>query len=121
MFITVGERAVVHLAAAVTETIQPVVTEVTLEDIARELAWQALRLQFHETPLAAAVAELNRLNRHQLVLGDPSLAALRIGGTFRPDNVEGFVRLLGETLDITAEPAGDDRTVLRQVSAAQKP
>ncbi len=114
IFITVGERAVVPLAVAVTETIRPVVSEVTLEDIVRELAWQAPRLQFHETPLTEAVTEFNRLNRHQLVVGEPGLTALRIGGTFRPDNVEGFIRLLGETLDIMAEPAGENRTVLRR-------
>jgi transmembrane sensor len=112
--VAVGERAVVPLGDAVTAAIQPVVTGVTVEDIARELAWQAPRLQFYETPLADAVAEFNRLNRHQLVLDDPALATLRIGGTFRPDNVEGFVRLLGETLEIEAAPAGDNRTVLRR-------
>ncbi|HYC70837.1 MAG TPA: FecR domain-containing protein [Opitutaceae bacterium] len=109
LVIAVGEQAVVPLADATT----PVVTEVTVEDIARQLAWQAPRLQFHETPLADAVAEFNRLNRHQLELAEPALGAWRIGGTFRPDNVDGFVRLLDETLGIRGEPAGEHRTVLR--------
>jgi transmembrane sensor len=92
----------------------PVVAPVTAEDIRRELDWQAPRLQFNETSLADAVAEFNRLNRHQLVIADPVLNALRIGGTFRPDNVEGFVRLLATTLEVRAEPAGADRTILRR-------
>lgn len=111
IFVAVGERAVVPLATAAA---QPAVIEVTLEEMNRELAWQAPRLQFHETPLADAVAEFNRLNRHQIELGDPALRDLRIGGTFRPDNVEGFVRLLGDTLGLEAAPAGDNRTVLRR-------
>ena len=39
----------------------------------------------------------------------------RIGGTFRPDNVEGFVRLLATTLEVRADPAGADRTILRRI------
>lgn len=110
LLVSVRERAVVPLAAAEA----PAVASVTNEEIAGELAWQAPRLQFHETPLVEAVAEFNRLNRHQLVIGDPELNNLRIGGTFRPDNVEAFVRLLGTTLGVRAEAAGEDRTELRQ-------
>jgi len=113
--ITVGQRAVVDLAMLHTATVpSPIVQPVTVEDIARELAWQAPRLQFDETPLDEAVAEFNRLNRHQLELADPALGALRIGGTFRPDNVEGFVRLLDETLGLQAESAGENRTRLHR-------
>lgn len=113
--ITVGQRAIVDLATRHAAIVAPpVVQSVSGEEIARELAWQAPRLQFDETPLAEAVAEFNRLNRHQLELADPALGALRIGGTFRPDNVEGFVRLLDETLGLQAEPAGENRTRLRR-------
>ena len=107
--VTVGQQATVALAQADT----PRIAAVTIEDIARELAWQAPRLQFAETPLAEAVAEFNRLNRHQLELADPLLGELRIGGTFRPDNVEGFIRLLDETLGLQAEPVEANRTRLR--------
>jgi transmembrane sensor len=110
--VTVGERAVVPLA---TPAPVPVIEPVTLDDIARELDWQAPRLQFHETPLAEAVAEFNRLNRHQLELAEPALGELRIGGTFRPDNVEGFIRSLEPALGVRGEPAGLNRTVLRRV------
>jgi ferric-dicitrate binding protein FerR (iron transport regulator) len=37
-----------------------------------------------------------------------------IGGTFRPDNVEGFVRLLETTLDVRSDRRGDHETVLRR-------
>jgi transmembrane sensor len=112
--VEVGERAVVPLAPA-NGAPAPSVGTVTFDDIARELAWQAPRLQFHETPLAEAVAEFNRLNRHQLELAEPALGELRIGGTFRPDNVEGFIRSLEPALGVRGEPAGANRTVLRRV------
>lgn len=109
LFVSKGERAVVALQAVT----PPVISQVTVEDIGRELDWQAPRLQFSETPLAEAVAEFNRLNRHQLVIADPALNTLHIGGTYRPDNVEGFVRMLDTTLDLAVENTADGRTVLR--------
>ena len=110
-----GERAVVPLPA-MTLTLAPKipVTLVTTEEISRELAWQAPRLQFYETPLADAVTEFNRLNRQQIVIADSKLNALRIGGTFRPDNVEGFVRLLGTTLGVDVVNESDARIILRR-------
>jgi transmembrane sensor len=107
--VAAGQRAVVALTEA---TPAPVVADVSTEEIRRDLAWQAPRLQFEETPLADAIAEFNRRNRHQLVLGDPQLATVLIGGTFRPDNVDGFVRLLAVTAGIHGVAHGPDETVL---------
>lgn len=108
--VAAGERAVVSLTD---RTALPAVTEISPDEIRRELAWQAPRLKFDETPLAEAVAEFNRRNRHQLVLGDTAVGAELIGGTFSPDNVEAFVRLLAETNYVRAEPHGENETVLR--------
>jgi transmembrane sensor len=113
--LTAGYRAVVAPPALRTGGAAPlVVSSVTAEEINRALAWLAPRLQFHETRLEEAVAQFNRLNRHQLVLGDPALGELRIGGTFSPENVDAFVRLLELTLRISAEKRGDHETVLRR-------
>ena len=109
-FVSVGQQVTVALERPIEPNIKPV----TPDDIARELAWQAPRLEFNETPLAEAVAEFNRLNRHQLELGDAALGELRIGGTFRPDNVEGFIRSLEPALNLRGERAAPDRTVLRR-------
>jgi transmembrane sensor len=111
-YVSVGEQAIVPRSP---ET-APRLASVTPEDIARELAWQAPRLEFNETPLADAVAEFNRLNRHQIEIGDRDLGSLRIGGTFRPDNVEGFIRLLASeaSFGVVAESQSGNRTVLRR-------
>lgn len=112
-YVSVGEQAIVPRSS---ET-APRLASVTPEEIARELAWQAPRLEFNETPLADAVAAFNRLNRHQIEIGDRELAALRIGGTFRPDNVDGFIRLLSSdpSFGVVAESPSGNRTVLRRV------
>lgn len=106
-----GQRALVSLATAASEQR---VTNVTPQEIKAALEWQAPRLQFFETPLAVAVAEFNARNHTRLVLGEPDLGAVPIGGTFRADNVEGFVRMIEVTLDLRAEPRGGNELVLRR-------
>ncbi len=101
--IPASHRVLVSLAPAAPA---PAVTPVSNEQMREALAWQAPRFQFFETPLAEAVAEFNRRNRAQIVLSDPALAEVPIGGTFRVDNVEGFVSLLELTLGVRAEKRG---------------
>ena len=98
--VSARQRAVVNRAAAE----PPQIVDATPAEIADALAWQAPRLQFFETPLGDAVAEFNQRNRTQIILADPGLKTVLIGGTFRVDNVEGFLRLLEKTLDLRAEP-----------------
>lgn len=106
--VSARERTVVSIDAPAA----PEVVAVSTEQMGEVLAWQAPRFQFYETPLVEAVAEFNRHNTHRLVLGDPKLGARRIGGTFRTDNVEGFVSLLRLTLGVRAQARGANETVL---------
>lgn len=104
-------RVLVSLAPAAPA---PAVTPVTPDQMRAALAWQAPRFQFFETPLAEAVAEFNRRNDQQIVIGEPSLAAVPIGGTFRVDNVDGFVALLELSLGVRAERRGNGPYVLKR-------
>jgi transmembrane sensor len=65
------------------------------EDINRKLAWTQGRLWFDRVALAEAVAEINRYNRRQLIIDDPRIAELHIGGTFDATDVDSFVAALG--------------------------
>jgi len=76
------------------------------------LSWRNGFLVFHDTPLATAVAEFNRYNTRKIVIDDPTVAELRIGGNFRSNNVDAFVRLLESGLLIRAEQQ-QDRIILR--------
>jgi transmembrane sensor len=110
-FLTAGQQVVVPLAPSAPP---PVVASVSSAQIRTALEWQTPRLQFFETPLAEAVTEFNRHNPNPLVLADPSLGAVPIGGTFRVDNVAGFVRLLELTVDVRSEPRADGVVVLKR-------
>lgn len=71
------------------------------------LSWRAGMLIFSNATLADAVADFNRYNRTKLVMRDPALGRIEIGGSFRSTNVEGFVRLLETGFDVKATRQGD--------------
>lgn len=106
-----GERAVVHTAAPERP---PVVAAVSAQEISRALAWQGVRLEFAALPLAQVVAEFNLRNPQQLVVGDAATGRLRVGGSFRADHVEAFVRLLEASFGVVAERRADGALELRR-------
>lgn len=106
-----GERAVVHTAAPERP---PVVAAVCAQEISRALAWQGVRLEFAALPLAQVVAEFNLRNSQQLVVGDAATGRLRVGGSFRADHVEAFVRLLEASFGVVAERRADGALELRR-------
>jgi transmembrane sensor len=83
-----------------------------LSDVEDRLSWRQGTLVFHDTSLTEAVAEFNRYNTRQIAIEDPDIGALRIGGQFRTNNAQGFVRLLADAFPIQIE-ANDTRISLR--------
>jgi transmembrane sensor len=77
------------------------------------LSWRSGFVVFRDTPLADAVAEFNRYRLHKLVIADPALAAIRIGGKFRCTNVDAFLSLLQQGFPVTVEQA-DDHIILKR-------
>lgn len=75
------------------------------------LSWRSGVLMFREQSLADAVAEFNRYNERKVVIADPAVAALKVEGNFRANNVEAFVRLLESGFPVRAS-AEEDRIVL---------
>lgn len=78
----------------------------------RLLEWRDGLLVFHDTSLRDAVAEFNRYNARKIVVADERVGALRIGGHFRWDNLDAFVRLLERGFPVRAE-VDAERIVLR--------
>jgi len=71
------------------------------------LSWRSGYIALRDTELADAVAEFNRYNRKQLVIGDPAISRVRIGGNLRAANVDAFVRVLEKGFPVRAETQGD--------------
>lgn len=110
------ERLVVPTDASTGDRVDlvPRVERVSLEVVRESLAWQGPRLVFADTPLADAVQQFNRRNPVQLELADSELGVLPIGGSFRAENVDAFVRLLTAGGEIVAERPEPNRVVLRR-------
>ena len=85
---------------------------VSREEIQRTLAWQERRLDFELATLGEIAAEFNRYNDHKLVIADSALAQERFGGSFRPDDQAGFVRMLRQNFGVAVEET-DRATLLR--------
>lgn len=110
-----GRRVTAGNAAAVRQG-AIAVTPLGGRDIARRLAWQQGRLSFDGDTLAQAVEEFNRYRTSPIVIGDPALSGLRIGGTFRSDRSDDFARALEQSFGIRTI-AGADGSLLLMPSA----
>ncbi|MEO6568303.1 MAG: FecR domain-containing protein [Opitutaceae bacterium] len=101
-------------ASSTAPSAAPSVEKVAPDAIRAALAWQGPQLVFVDTPLAEAAAQFNQRNAVQLVVADAELAALPIGGSFRAENIDGFVRLLASDNEIVVERPEPNRIVLRR-------
>ena len=70
--------------------------------------WRDGRINFEGQSLAAAVRELNRYNRRQILLNDPDIAGRPVDGSFSATDVDGFVAAIVKKLEIRAQPAERD-------------
>lgn len=112
--LTANERALIVTTPAGPAVTAPVIERVTPAVMRETLAWQGSRLVFVDTPLADAIAQFNRRNVVQLVLADEELGQLPIGGSFRPEHVDAFVRLLASGDGITVERPDPTRIILHR-------
>ena len=114
-----GQRLVLNLEPSADEaSAAPGVQPVTVVEMNERLAWRSPRLEFSRTPLAEAVAHMNRLGASGLRLVIDSatvgLADEPVTGLFRADNAEAFVRVLELSLGVTADRRGENEIVLRK-------
>lgn len=70
--------------------------------------WSEGRLRFHATPLAEALAEINRYSPRKIRLHDPDLATLRLSGTFRAGDADAIATAFSAVLPVRVDDTGDD-------------
>lgn len=84
----------------------------TPEQVRHELSWRQGRLEFEQRTLGEIAAEFNRYNRKQLAV-DPTVADLRLGGSFDADNLDGFVRLVRDGFGLKVSEEGSQLRLSR--------
>jgi transmembrane sensor len=82
-----------------------------IADEAQYLGWRSGYLTFHDATLGDAVNELNRYNTYKLVVVDPAVGAIQIGGSFKANNIEAFLRLLSQGFGVRVQRF-EDQAVL---------
>ena len=71
-------------------------------DLSRVTAWQHDTLVLNGESLDYALAEMNRYLPNKIVIGDPALSRLRVGGTFATTNPAEFLRALRSSFGVRA-------------------
>jgi transmembrane sensor len=98
-------------AVARTTGADVMVHEQATREVEQLLSWRTGHIMFRDTALAEAVAEFNRYNVRKIVIADPAIADIRLGGSFRSDNVPAFLWLLQNGFPVAVEQR-DDQVVL---------
>ncbi|HZF43645.1 MAG TPA: FecR domain-containing protein [Sphingomonadaceae bacterium] len=75
--------------------------------------WPAGRLEFADTRLDQVIAEASRYSRGSISLSTPSLAALRVTGTFRAGNLPALARSLAAAFNLRLEQTRAGHFVLQ--------
>jgi transmembrane sensor len=121
--LSAGEAVTITATRVVTEPPQMQVQKVAEADVDKKLLWTEGRLWFERQTLKDVVAEFNRYNRRQMVIADPAIENLRIGGGFEATDPESFIAALEKTLGVRAFPSpssdGDGAEVIRLVGTRE--
>lgn len=100
-------KVTVHQRATTEDNSKIVVQPIEPEVAERQLAWREGLLSFAGETLAAAVSEVNRHGRQQIVIEDPVLAANPVVGVFRVGDIRGFAQTAAAALGAEVQPDGD--------------
>jgi transmembrane sensor len=90
-----------------TATLDIAVVPVGAQQLSSELAWREGAIVFDGESLAAAVVEIGRYTDSRIVISNASVGALRVGGRFRTDDVQGFFDGLQAALPVVVRRTPD--------------
>ena len=83
------------------------VQRVSPAQLSSDMAWREGAIIFDGESLAQAIAEIERYTDARIVVTDPGVAALRVGGRFRTDDVQGFFQGLVAALPVSVRRTPD--------------
>lgn len=107
-----GEQAAIAPAGLISPVVEI--------DIDRAVAWHEGKVNFRDTPLAEAVAEMNRYSSTKITLAEKDLEAIRVSGVFRVGNSKNFANALESLFDIHVEQRTGAGIVLVNAPANQQ-
>lgn len=81
-------------------------------DLDRVTAWQRGTLVLNGESLDYALFEINRYLPKKIVIGDPALSRIRLGGTFATTNPDEFLQALRTSFGVRATPSAGGGIIL---------
>jgi ferric-dicitrate binding protein FerR (iron transport regulator) len=102
------ERGQKVVATASDAFVQKASTE-SLDEVS---AWRRGEIVFQGAPLGAVVEDYNRYLTKKLVIADPELSKLRLGGRFTNSDPSDFLNTLSSSFGVRAVDAGDNTIML---------
>lgn len=103
--IVAGDGAVIRSGA-----VAPTVLNADL--LRQRTAWQDGVIELDGETLPQAVEEFNRYRKRPIIVGDPRLANLRVGGRFEVDEADKFLTALESSFAVDAITAADGSIML---------
>ncbi len=88
-----------------------------LEKIEEKIAWHQGLLVFDDEPLENVVAELARYTPIKILIPDPAVRKLKVGGHFKVGDTEAIFQALQLSLNLRVETVSEDVVYLLQGSA----
>ena len=107
-----GRREPAELTAGQGVAVSPggVVGQVAAVSPGSIALWRKGLVRFENTALADALLELERYGPTRLVIRDPAVAAMSIGGSYQIDRPGDFARVLTQILPVQLAPGADGKT-----------
>jgi transmembrane sensor len=90
-------------------------------ELTRITAWERGRVEFEETPLETAVAEMNRYSTMHVAVADANVAQLRIGGVFHAGDSEEFVRIVTAAFGLRVDRSGSEIVLFEPAAPPPSP
>lgn len=92
----------------------PQVRTVSRAEVSARLAWKEGMLEFEGRPLRELVPEINRYNTRPLLIDDPAIADMRLGGRMAPTDLSKFLQSL-ELLGVKARQPLSETNASEQI------
>ncbi len=79
------------------------------EVIEQKLAWQQGSLIFKGESLQQAIAEISRYTKQEIIITDPSISDIPIGGRFKTEDIDALIASLNLNFQIQSEQVSPNR------------
>ena len=83
------------------------VIPVSAEQLSSDLAWRDGAVVFDSAPLADAITEIQRYTDARIIISDPTIGTLPVGGRFKTDDLQGFLDGLEAALPVKIRRTAD--------------